>query len=73
MGTLVLLAPFSSSSSLLRLVALEDTEGGGTPPPGPLPILLAPSSMRLGALEETGGPPPPGPDLVLPIDKAEEE
>ena len=70
MGALVLLAPFLSSSSLLRLGAPEDAEVGVSPPPGPLPVLMAPSLMRLGALEETGGPPPPGPDLVLPLDKA---
>ena len=70
MQALVLLSPFLSSSSSLRLGALEDTEGGGSPPPGPLPVLLAPSLMRLGALEETGGLPPPGPILILPLDKA---
>ena len=71
-GALVLLVPFSSSSSLmrLRLGALEDIEGGGPPPPGPLLVLLATSSMKLGAIEETGSPPPPGPVLVLPLDKA---
>ena len=35
----------------MRLGALEDPEGGAPPPPGPLLVLLAPSSMRLGALE----------------------
>ena len=54
----------------MRLGALEDTEDGGPPPPGPLLVLLAPSPMRLGALEETGGPPPPSPVLVLPLDMA---
>ena len=54
----------------MRLGALEDTEGGGPPSPGPLLVLLTPSLMRLGALEETGGLPPPGPILILPLDKA---
>ena len=76
-----LLAP-SSSSSWMRLgdrnllVLLTPShpvllhEAWFSRPTGPLLVFLAPSSMSLGALEETGGLPTPGPTLVLPLDKA---